>query len=295
MSEMKKIRVAGTPKKEIGVIMKQFSSHRPPAESVKNHLTSSQFKKHFSLIELLVVVAIIAILASLLLPALSTAKEKARSIGCAANLKELGFGMNVYADTFNEWFCPASGIGFYPGADISQFSNPSNGRNWFDYYGYLRYLIQPNTSLNAWNGAKSLVRCPSDPVELRDYPSKDYANMLCMSYIMNSSVGTAKHGTNACSRDQDFARRNKFPHASSIAHLLDGNRIKGATRYAKVNGCRAWDRDTGPQPTISTRVSTPHVMSANILWADAHVAPLYMRNFSQRYFCDGDINEIYFK
>ena len=66
-------------------------------------------RQMFSLIELLITVAVIAILAGLLLPALNSARQKGQAIRCVSNLKQQGNCHSLYAADFDDWIIGEQG------------------------------------------------------------------------------------------------------------------------------------------------------------------------------------------
>ena len=109
----------------------------------------------FTLIELLVVIAIIAILAALLLPALSGAKERARTASCLSNLHQVGIALQIYVDE-NHNHLPV----MYDRATNSPATNA---------------LPSVEIVLAAHLGSTNVLRCPSDRQQLFELTGSSYS------------------------------------------------------------------------------------------------------------------------
>lgn len=135
----------------------------------RRHQRASTGQVAFTLIELLVVIAIIAILAALLLPALTRAKQKAQSIYCLNNVKQLSLGITLYVQEYR----------FYPTYFVTTVSTEPDSKwtRWPD-------AIEPYVR-HQWTNA--LYKCPaySGPT-LVPIPGPRNASPLIGSYGYNA-------------------------------------------------------------------------------------------------------------
>ena len=106
----------------------------------------SRTRHGFTLVELLVVVAIIALLIAILLPALTKAQEAVRSVVCQSNLRQIGMWGMQYASEFNE-FLPADG-GWNTGNDkLYYWQMGTQGRFWFEKSPFYKSTKRSGTVL----------------------------------------------------------------------------------------------------------------------------------------------------
>jgi len=199
----------------------------------------------YTLIELLVVIGIIAILASLLLPALSQAREKSKGIKCSGNLRQIGSALSLYIDDHNE---------FYP----------------FGYYNNTAWSatnFAPQQLLLPYFNETRICFCPTnkDPEVYNWWRYGGHADFTAGSSYMFSE--NAMNYSLALSK---VVKPDTFGYAS------EGHICPNGWDWATLDPHRGltgwWD----------VRVHWDHQNLLNVLWGDSHVSSIQRRGAGQK-------------
>ena len=153
----------------------------------------------FTLVEMLVVMAIIAILAALLFPALGKARDMAKSIACVNNLKQLGFAVASYVNDNDSFLPPAD----YGAGSLRFFPNR------------LAQYVGAAEPVSEWSKAYPVFICP-----------KYSGNYTALSYTANYHVMGLAY----------MRKINSVPDTSNSMAFLDGTGLASISRNNAFDG-----------------------------------------------------------
>jgi prepilin-type N-terminal cleavage/methylation domain-containing protein/prepilin-type processing-associated H-X9-DG protein len=127
----------------------------------------------FTLVELLVVIGIIGILLSLLMPAVSSARNSAKSLQCTSNMKRVAESLYLYRTSNRDCFPPNCNL-------------PSPGAFWYDADRIGKYL--PDSGPATLAGVKGgVLICPNDEGGLRSYAMNLWVSCMLDSSVVNAN------------------------------------------------------------------------------------------------------------
>ena len=226
--------------------------------------TDSCKRRNFSLIELLVVMAIIAILSALLFPALGKVRDKAKGIGCVNNLKQICLAQASYSDDYGEWIVPGS-------------VKPTwNGYIWYEllsgYYGTTSGYSVKYYGIDKTDGT---FVCPSEPVQFGHLPPLFAFTHYGMNFWLSGCAGT---GTNWNCR---YRKLSCLTRPSEAMLVGDSYNISGYGMTTRSG--LAW-RHGAPEPRPTSETLLPVVPGckgkSNQLHMDGHVADISLVDFT---------------
>jgi prepilin-type N-terminal cleavage/methylation domain-containing protein/prepilin-type processing-associated H-X9-DG protein len=225
----------------------------------------SESENGFTLIEILVVIAIIAVLAAILFPVFATVREKARQVACASNEKQLGLGLLQYAQDYDEYLpCGSTGVGL---------SGDGRGIGWAgQMYPYLK--------------SSQVYVCPDDSLPV------NFSWVIPFSYMENENIirqiswGNAWNSYSMNGLSQFTAPSSTVMLAEAHGGMLNPALVNSSSVDVYSSMANGWDQPSWNQGTYltgllggrafnSNAMQTPQAIhnaqGANFLAADGHV------------------------
>lgn len=223
----------------------------------------------FTLIELLVVIAIIAILAAILLPVLSKAKDKAKSLSCENNLKQLQVCCHLYTGDYNDCLVPNNSIAYIGGG-----APPLKGVSWLeDVDASAEY--DPSNIINGllfpYNSSLAIYHCPSDLSTLVDASGQNLPQLRWRSYNMSQSInGYPEYNPTLYYFLPMWKKFTQIRHPipSELFVLIDEN---SDTQIDAEFGCPPLGSPFFEQNVWWDMPSDRHNRGANVSFVDGHV------------------------